>query len=109
MLYSFKEIGKIDINNKILQFNIRLKDATSKQKKFLFINGFELKILIGTVIIKKNRIKLNNIWKSSAIFTRYKNSYQFYLLYENLLKDIYLQKLLLFVNLRFYKFFYFLF
>jgi hypothetical protein len=51
----------MDINNKILQFNIRLKEATSKQKKFLLINGFELKILIGTVMINKNRIKLNNI------------------------------------------------
>ena len=80
----------MDINNKILQFNIRLKEAISKQKKFLLVNGFELKILIGTVIIKKNRAKLNNIWKSSTISTQHNNSYRFYLLSENLLKDIYL-------------------
>ncbi len=31
-------MGKIDINNKMLQFNIKLKDAISKLKNFLLTN-----------------------------------------------------------------------
>ena len=62
-------MGKIDKNNKILQFNIKLKEAISRLENFLFINNFGLKILIGTVIIKKNRKKLNIICKNSIIFT----------------------------------------
>jgi|TARA_B100001971_G_C17829041_1_gene352832 hypothetical protein len=67
-LYNRKEIGKKDRNNKILQFNIKLKEAISKLKYLLLVNNFELKILNGIVIIKENRIKLNNICNSSAIF-----------------------------------------
>ena len=59
----------MDKNNKILQFNIKLKEAISKLKYFLLTNNFELKILSGTVIIKENRIKLNNICNNSSIFT----------------------------------------
>ena len=73
MLYSFKEIGKIDINNKILQFNIKLKDAISKLKKFLLNNIFEFKILKGTVIMNENKTKLKNICESSIIFVLYNN------------------------------------
>ena len=62
-------MGKIDKNNKILQFNIKLKEAIPRLENFLFINNFGLKILIGTVIIKKNRKKLNIICKNSVIFT----------------------------------------
>ena len=62
-------MGKMDKNNKILQFNIKLKEAISRLENFLFINNFGLKILIGTVIIKKNRKKLNIICKNSIIFT----------------------------------------
>ena len=62
-------MGKIDKNNKILQFNIKLKEAISRLENFLFINNFGLIILIGTVIIKKNRKKLNIICKNSIIFT----------------------------------------
>ena len=62
-------MGKIDKNNKILQFNIKLKETISRLENFLFINNFGLKILIGTVIIKKNRKKLNIICKNSIIFT----------------------------------------
>ena len=59
----------MDKNNKILQFNIKLKEAISRLENFLFINNFGLKILIGTVIINKNRKKLNIICKNSIIFT----------------------------------------
>ncbi len=62
-------MGKMDKNNKILQFNNKLKEAVSRLKKFFFINNSELKILIGTVIIKKNRKKLNIICKNSIIST----------------------------------------
>ena len=62
-------MGKMDKNNKILQFNIKLKEAISRLEIFLFINNFGLKILIGTVIINKNRKKLNIICKNSIIFT----------------------------------------
>ena len=62
-------MGKIDKNNKILQFNIKLKEAISRLENFLFINNFGLKMLIGTVIIKENRKKLNIICKNSIIFT----------------------------------------
>ena len=62
-------MGKIDKNNKILQFNIKLKEAIPRLENFLLINNLELKILIGTVIIKKNRKKLNIICKNSVIFT----------------------------------------
>jgi hypothetical protein len=61
-------MGKMDINNKMLQFNIKLKDATSKLKNFLLTNILQLKMLTGTVIIKKNRIKLSNICEISIIF-----------------------------------------
>ena len=61
-------MGKIDKNNKILQFNIKLKEAISRLENFLFINNFGLIILIGTVIIKKNRKKLKIICKNSIIF-----------------------------------------
>ena len=59
----------MDKNNKILQFNIKLKEAIPRLENFLLINNFELKILIGTVINKENRIKLNNICNNSSIFT----------------------------------------
>ena len=62
-------MGKIDKNNKILQFNIKLKEAISRLKNFLLVNNPELKILIGTVIIKENRKKINIICKNSIIFT----------------------------------------
>ena len=62
-------MGKMDKNNKILQFNIKLKEAISRLENFLFINNFGLKILIGTVIINKNRKRLNIICKNSIIFT----------------------------------------
>ena len=62
-------MGKIDKNNKILQFNIKLKEAIPRLENFLLINNLELKILIGTVIIKKNTKKLNIICKNSIIFT----------------------------------------
>ena len=62
-------MGKIDKNNKILQFNIKLKEAISRLENFLFINNFGLIILIGTVIIKKNKIKLSNICKTSIMLT----------------------------------------
>ena len=62
-------MGKIDKNNKILQFNIKLKEAIPRLENFLLISNFELKTLIGTVIIKKNRKKLNIICKNSIIFT----------------------------------------
>ena len=68
-LYESKAMGKIDKNNKILQFNIKLKEAISRLKNFLFINNFGLKIFIGTVIININRKKLNIICKNSIIFT----------------------------------------
>ena len=68
-LYNLKEKGKREINSNILQFIIKLKEAISKLKSFLLKNNFELKILIGTVIIKKNRKKLNIICKNSIIFT----------------------------------------
>ena len=68
-LYDLKEKGKKEINSNILQFNIKLKEAISRLENFLFINNFGLKILIGTVIIKKNRKKLNIICKNSVIFT----------------------------------------
>ena len=57
------------MHNKILQFNIKLKEAISKLKYFLLINNFELKILNGTVIIRENTIKLNNICNNSTIST----------------------------------------
>ena len=57
------------MNNKILQFNIKLKEAISRLKNFLLVNNLELKILIGTVIIKENRKKINIICKNSIIFT----------------------------------------
>ena len=45
--YKHKTLHKFVIGpNKILQFSIKLKEATSKQKKFLLINGFKLKMLI---------------------------------------------------------------
>ena len=62
-------MGKMDKNNKILQFNIKLKEAISRLKNFLLVNNPELKILIGTVIIKENRKKINIICKNSIIFT----------------------------------------
>ena len=68
-------MGKIDINNKMLQFNIKLKDAISKLNNFLLTNIWGLKILTGTVIIKESRIKLNNICEISIIFTQHNNSY----------------------------------
>jgi|TARA_B100001971_G_scaffold202597_1_gene216557 repressor of nif and glnA expression len=68
-LYKLKEKGKREINSNILQFIIKLKEAISKLKNFLLKNNFELKILIGTVIIKKNKIKLSNICKTSIMFT----------------------------------------
>ena len=68
-LYSLKEKGKREINSNILQFIIKLKEAISKLKSFLLKNNFELKILIGTVIIKKNKIKLSNICKTSIMLT----------------------------------------
>ena len=68
-------MGKMDINNKMLQFNIKLKDATSKLKNFLLTNILQLKMLTGTVIIKENRIKLNNICEISIIFIQRNNSY----------------------------------
>ena len=46
-LYKLKEKGKREINSNILQFIIKLKEATSKQKKFLPINNFVLKILFN--------------------------------------------------------------
>ena len=55
------------MHNKILQFNIKLKEAISKLKYFLLTNNFELKILNGTVIIRENTIKLNNICNNSTI------------------------------------------
>ena len=67
-LYEPKEVGRKDISNKILQFNIKLKEAISKQKNFLLKNNFELKILIGTKIINENRKKMDIICKSSIIF-----------------------------------------
>jgi len=68
-LYNLKEKGKREINSNILQFIIKLKEAISKLKSFLLKNNFELKILIGTVIIKKNKIKLSNICKTSIMLT----------------------------------------
>ena len=67
-LYVSKATGKIDKNNKILQFNIRLKDAVPRIETLLLINSFGLKIFIGTEIIKKNKRKLNIICKNSVIF-----------------------------------------
>ena len=66
-LYNFKEKGKKESNSSILQFNIKLKEAISKLKKFLLINNFEWKIFTGTAIIKKNKKKLNIICKNSII------------------------------------------
>ena len=74
-LYVLKEKGKKEINSNILQFNIKLKEAISKLKKFLLINIFEFKILKGTVIINENKIKLKNICDSSIIFISHNSNY----------------------------------
>jgi len=68
-------MGKKEINSNILQFNIKLKEAISKLKKFLLINIFEFKILKGTVIISENKIKLKNICDSSIIFISHNSNY----------------------------------
>jgi hypothetical protein len=67
-LYESKAMGNIDKNNKILQFNIKLKDAVPRIENLLLRNIFGLKIFIGTEMIRKNRKKLNIICKNSIIF-----------------------------------------
>ena len=62
-------MGKKEINSNILQFNIKLKEATFKPKNFLLMNIFESIIFTGTVIIKEKKIKLKNICKNSIIFS----------------------------------------
>ena len=68
----------IDSSSKTLQFNNKLKEAISKLNLFFLANSFELKTLIGTVIVKQKIKKIRIICNSSIIFSQHNNSFHFH-------------------------------
>ena len=72
----------IDSSSKTLQFNNQLKEAISKLNLFFLSNSLELKILIGTVIIRQKIKKIRIICSNSIIFSQHNNSFYFHRLFH---------------------------